>query len=213
MQGHITELKRPQETIAHMTTCPCPNMVSATRISAEIATAASARCDAIRLVFSYVDEGKLLRTETETPDAGDNSQGISEPESADDTKWDWDEKTGWDSSEREKKPGELDAERAARTEALREELRERFIRAAEAVTENEARAARIAAEGAKRPVPDPSPAPFSGNIEPDLRGSVRIGGKLVALAIVVLSTCNLFSQAAQPQSAPAHKASNRGYTG
>lgn len=143
-----------------------------------VCEAAHARCDAIRLVFAYVDETELLRTGMETEVAGDNSQGISEPDPVDETKWDWDE-TGWDSSEREKKPGELDAERAARTEALREELRERFIRAAEAVKENQAREARLAAERAGQTAPNPSSAQFSGNFEPDLRGSVRIGGKLV----------------------------------
>ena len=143
-----------------------------------VCEAAHARCDAIRLVFAYVDEAELLRTETETEDTGDNSQGISEPESTEETKWDWDE-TGWDSSEREKRPGELDAERAARTEALREQLRDRFIRAGEAVKENQARDARLAAERAGQPASNPSSAPFSGNFAPGSCGSVRIGGKLV----------------------------------
>jgi hypothetical protein len=144
-----------------------------------VCAAASARCDAVRLVFAFVDEAELQRTEMETEDTGDNSQGISELESAEETKWDWDEETGWDSSEREKKPGELDAERAARTEALRNELRARFIRAAEAVKENQEREARLAAERPGQSAANPSPAPSSGNIEPNLRGSIRIGGKLV----------------------------------
>lgn len=139
-----------------------------------VCAAASARCDAIRLVFDFVDEAELPRTEPETEEAVDNSQGISEP--AEETKWDWSE-NGWDSSEREKKPGELDAERAARTEALREELRERFIRAAEAVRENQERAARLAAE--RTGTPNPSPAQFSGNLEPHSARTVRVGGKIV----------------------------------
>jgi DNA polymerase len=82
-----------------------------------VCAAAAACCDAIRLVFDFVDEAELQRTEAQTEDAGDNSQGILEPETADETKWDWNEEAGWDSSEREKKPGEPDAEREARTEA------------------------------------------------------------------------------------------------
>ncbi len=113
--------------------------------------ASHARCDAIKLVFAYVDEAKPLRTESETEDADDHSQGLSGPDSTDETKWDWDVVTGWDSSEREKNPEEQDAARVARAEAMPEELRERFIRAAEAIEQNEARAARLAAEGANRP--------------------------------------------------------------
>lgn len=144
-----------------------------------VCAAASARCDAIRLVFDFVDEAELHRTETETEDASGNSQGISVPELAPEPKWDWDEKAGWDSSEREKKPGELDAERAARTEAMRADLRERFIRAADAVKENQEREARLAAEQANRPALDASPAQFSGNSEANSKPTIRIGGRLV----------------------------------
>lgn len=141
-----------------------------------VCAAANARCDAIRLVFDFVDEAELLRSETNMEEAGDNSPGISEQEPAEETKWDWGE-NGWDSSEREKKPGELDAERTARTEALREELRERFIRAAEAVRENQERAARLAAE--RTGATNPPPAQFSGNFAPHPAAKIRIGGKLV----------------------------------
>ena len=143
-----------------------------------VCAAASARCDAIKLVFNFVDEAELPSTELGTDDAGDNSQGNSEPEPTEETKWDWDEKTGWDSSEREKKPGELDAERAARTDALREELRERFIRAAEAVKENQERAARLASVRVNQTTLDTPAAKFSGNFEPN-SPTIRIGGKLV----------------------------------
>jgi hypothetical protein len=143
-----------------------------------VCAAASARCDAVRLVFDFVDETGLTGTAAETDAAGDDSQGNIGPETAEDANWDWSE-AGWDSSEREKKPGELDAERAARTEALREEVFEMFIRAAEGEKENEERAARLAAEQMGQTAPNPACARFSGNFEPGLAGSVRIGGKLV----------------------------------
>jgi hypothetical protein len=143
-----------------------------------VCEAAHARCDAIKLVFAYVDAAESLHNETDTDEAGDNSQGILEPEALDDTRWDWDE-TGWDSSERVKKPGELDAERAAHSEAMRQDLRERILRLGEATRENEARTTRLAAESAGQTTPTPPPAPFSGNSAPNLNGSIRIGGKLV----------------------------------
>jgi hypothetical protein len=156
-----------------------PRTMMGLMIREVVCGAASARCDAIRLVFSYVDEGGFSRAEAESEDAGDNSQRNSEPESAGETKWDWDGEKGWDSSRREKKPGELDAERAARTEALREQLRERFIRAAEAAKENQEREARLAAERAGQTAPNLPPAQFSGNIAPHAAGTIRIGGKRV----------------------------------
>jgi hypothetical protein len=127
-----------------------------------VCAAADARCDAVRLVFSFVDEGELLGTEAETEDGtedgDDNSQGLSGPESGE-TQWDWDEATGWDSSERETKPGESDVEDAAKTEALREELRDRFMRMAQGIKDNALREARLAVEQSRQP----APAQFSGN--------------------------------------------------
>ena len=106
-----------------------------------------------------------------------HNTGNSEVESLEETKWEWDE-GGWDSSEQEKDSEETDAERVARTEALRGELREKFIRAAQAVRENEARAARLAAEDVNQTAPDPAPAPFSGNSDPTMP-TIRIGGRIV----------------------------------
>jgi hypothetical protein len=85
-------------------------------------------------------------------------KGLSGPESGE-TQWDWDEATGWDSSERETKPGESVAEDAAKTEALREELHDRFMRMAQGIKDNALREARLAAEQAGRP----APAQSSGN--------------------------------------------------
>ena len=43
IHGHITELKSPQQTIAHIATGPCPKIVMATRSMATIETTARAR--------------------------------------------------------------------------------------------------------------------------------------------------------------------------
>jgi hypothetical protein len=142
-----------------------------------VCAAASSRCDAIRLVFTFVDEAELLRSEAQTDEADDNSQGNSDAELADDTKWEWNEGS-WDPSEQEKDSKESDAERAARTEALRQELREKFIRAAEAVRENQEREARLAAEAANRTAPNPGPVQFSGNLDASTP-ITRIGGRIV----------------------------------
>jgi hypothetical protein len=123
-----------------------------------VCAAADARCDAVRLVFSFVDEAELLRAEAETEDGDDNSQGLSGPES-EETQWDWDEATGWDSSERETKPGEPVAEDTAKTEALREELHDRFMRMAQGIKDNALREARLEIEQSRQP----APAQFSGN--------------------------------------------------
>lgn len=66
--------------------------------------AARAKCDAIKLVFVYLDEAE--RTEMDTDGEGDDSQGISGPE----TQWDWSEEGVWDTSRRE----EVDVEREKR---------------------------------------------------------------------------------------------------
>ncbi|HEX4159807.1 MAG TPA: hypothetical protein VHY79_15180 [Rhizomicrobium sp.] len=76
------------------------------------------------------------------------------------------------------KPGEQDVEREAGTEALRDELLERFMRAADAARENQERA-QLAAERANQAAPNPSPAQFSGNFVPSISSAIRIGGKLV----------------------------------
>ena len=155
--------------------------------------AARAKCAAIKLVFDYLDQAELERTEMETDGAEDDSQGNPEPSRAKEPQWDWDEATGWDSSRREEEYlmfERLAAERAAearqeedgrvpRTEALRDVLRQRCLRAAEADRENEARKAGLAEARGDSPPPD-APAPFSGNSgAPHKAGTMRIGGKLV----------------------------------
>jgi hypothetical protein len=150
-----------------------------------VCAAASARCDAVKLVITYLDEGELRRTEAEI--AGiDNSQGISEPESPPEPKWDWSEDGAWDASEREPHCSAEEAQAArARTEALRAELREKFLRAAEADRINAERKARLEAEReGSNGVPETHPAPISGNIPPapmpdPHAGTRRIGGRLV----------------------------------
>ncbi|HEX3664089.1 MAG TPA: hypothetical protein VHU23_02525 [Rhizomicrobium sp.] len=122
-----------------------------------VCAAADARCDAVKLVFSFVDEAEL-RTEAGTEDASDTSQGISGPESGE-TQWDWDETSGWDSSERETRPRESKAEDTAKTEALREELHDRFMRMAQGIKDNALREARLEIEQGRQP----THAPFSGN--------------------------------------------------
>ncbi|HEY3638824.1 MAG TPA: hypothetical protein VGK90_11805 [Rhizomicrobium sp.] len=141
-----------------------------------VGAAANARCDAIKLVFAYLDQAENERIEAEAQEAGDDSREEFESDSPA-PRWDWDEDGGWDSSE---KPNpQEDTEREARTEKMRGALLQKFIRVADAERENEERAARLAAE---RGEAAPS-APFPGNYSPSSQsngsGSVRIGGKLV----------------------------------
>jgi len=138
-----------------------------------VCAAAGARCDAIRLVFEYVDEAESPRIEPEADAAGDNSQGNSALQSADDTRWDWDE-AGWDSSEPEKT--DEDGESAAGTEALKNELQERIVRMVKTAKENGPVPAWLAKELADNPAP--APAPVSGNSDPH-SGFTRVGGKVL----------------------------------
>ncbi|HEX4079990.1 MAG TPA: hypothetical protein VHX61_14085 [Rhizomicrobium sp.] len=157
--------------------------------------AARAKCGAIKLVFVYLDEAE--RTEMDTDGEGDDSQGISEPE----TRWDWSEEGVWDASRREEADVERE-KRAARaeaaseaeeanlrenppsdaeTEALKEAMIQRFLGVAEADRENEARKARLAAgKNARGGVPE---VPISGNSEapatPQPERTIRVGGRLV----------------------------------
>jgi hypothetical protein len=108
--------------------------------------------------LDLADEAELARTETQTEEGGDNSQGNFAPETAEEPRRDWNEETCGDSFAREKNPGEPDAGRETRTESLREEFRDRFIRTA-----------RLAA--GNQPLPNPSPAQFSGNFAPTHRQS------------------------------------------
>jgi hypothetical protein len=155
--------------------------------------AARAKCAAIKLVFDYLDQAERERTQAETDGAEHGSQGNPEPGRAPEPQWDRDETTGWDSSRREDEYLTFErraAERAAeaepredgrdpQTEALRNGLLQRCLRAAEADRENEARLARLAEARADRPPPGPS-VPFSGNSgAPHNAGTMRIGGKLV----------------------------------
>ncbi|HEX4079023.1 MAG TPA: hypothetical protein VHX61_09145 [Rhizomicrobium sp.] len=157
--------------------------------------AARAKCDAIKLVFAYLDEAE--RTEMDTDGEGDDSQGISAPE----TQWDWSEEGVWDTSRRE----EVDVEREKRmarekaaceaaaanlrenptcdaeTRALKEAMIQRCLRAAEADRENEARKARLAA--AQNSGGAVAEVPISGNSEapatPQPERTMRVGGRLL----------------------------------
>jgi len=156
--------------------------------------AARAKCDAIKLVFAYLEEAE--RTEMESDGAGDDSQGNSAPE----TQWDWSEDGVWDTSRREeadvereqrmaRAKAEAEAEEAdlrenppcdAETKAAREAMIQRFQRVAEADRENEARKARLAAGQAGGGAPE---VPISGNSEaqptPQPERTMRVGGRLV----------------------------------
>jgi hypothetical protein len=157
--------------------------------------AARAKCDAIKLVFAYLDEAE--RTEADTEGADDDSQGNFGP----DTQWDWSEEGVWDTSRREEEYVEREKrmarEKAAseaeeanlrenppsdpETRALKEAMIQRCLRAAEADRENEARKARLAtAQNAGGGVTE---VPISGNSEapatPQPERTIRVGGRLL----------------------------------
>ncbi|HEX4078703.1 MAG TPA: hypothetical protein VHX61_07505 [Rhizomicrobium sp.] len=141
-----------------------PDSVAATRprtmlglmVQNLVLEASRARPEQIKLVFAFLEQAAVERSEREAEEGDDDSQGISGAGAASEPQWDWDEKTGWDSSRR----GEDDLEREQRiareacdrvlrenpgldanTGALSDQLRQRYLRAAEADRENLARLA------------------------------------------------------------------------
>lgn len=182
-----------------------PGAVAATRprtmmgqiVQKLVCRAGDGRCDAVRLVAFFLDEAERRRVAA-IPD--DISQGSSEVQSPPEPKWDWGEEGGWDSSGREAPDEDKrreDEAKEAKTEALRAELRERFLRAAEADRINAARKARLEAEREGRnaiaepeaaSIPGipraPAAVPNAGNFKPTAAldphaGIIRIGGRLV----------------------------------
>ena len=182
-----------------------PGAVAATRprtmmgqiVQKLVCKAGDGRCDAVRLVAFFLDEAERRRVAV-IPD--DISQGNSEVQSPPEPKWDWDDEGGWDSSGREASDEDKrreDEAKAAKTEALRAELRERFLRAAEADRINAERKARLEAEREGRnaiaepeaaSIPGipgaPAAVPNAGNFHPTAAadphaGIIRIGGRLV----------------------------------
>jgi hypothetical protein len=152
-----------------------------------VCRAGDGRCDAVRLVVFFLDEGERRRVAAEQAAMG-QSQGISEAAPAPEPEWDWDEEGGWDSSGREASGEDQrreDEASAAKTEALRAELREKFLRVAEADRTNAERKARLEAEREGRnAIGGPEAAPFSGNIQPVAAedrcvDAIRAGGRLV----------------------------------
>jgi hypothetical protein len=147
-----------------------------------VSAAARARCDCIKVVVTFLDEAEVRRTAAEI-----DSQGISEVQSPPEPKWDWSQDGVWDSSERtdeylsaEERKKKEEQESQARIVALREELKEKFLRAAEADRLNEERKARFEAE--RRGQNPPPAAPIPGNNPPAPspdRRIMRIGGKIV----------------------------------
>ena len=150
-----------------------------------VSAAATARCDAIKNVMTYLDEAEMRRSAAEI-----DSQGISEAHSLPEPRWDWSEDGVWDSSERteeylaeeERKKKEAEA-KDERVKAMRKDLMDKFIRAAEADRLNEERKVKLEAErlGAN-PVPMAPPAPISGNNPPSPdpnRRTIRVGGRIV----------------------------------
>jgi hypothetical protein len=152
-----------------------------------VCRAGEGRCDAVRLVVFFLDEAERRRVAAEQAAMGD-PQGTSGAAPAPEPAWDWDEDGAWDSSGREPS-GEgkrlEDEASAAKTEALRAELREKFLRVAEADRINAERKARLEAEREGRnAIAGPEAAPFSGNIQPVAAedrcvDAIRAGGRLV----------------------------------
>ncbi|HEX3664762.1 MAG TPA: hypothetical protein VHU23_05995 [Rhizomicrobium sp.] len=130
------------------------------------------RCDQIRLVVFFLDEGARRRTEAEIA-MGGNSQGNSElPQ----PKWEWKEDGSWDSSERETPDNEDTEAKEAQTQALREKLKDMILRAAEGDRLNAERKARIAAEQTGRtPISESNAIQFSGIIADDASDSPNSG--------------------------------------
>jgi hypothetical protein len=134
-----------------------------------VGRAAEGRCDAVRLVVFFLDEGERRRLAMETRVAGD-SQGNSAAQPPPEPRWDWSEDGEWDASGRG--PDAADREEAeaeeAKTEALRAELREKFLRVAEADRINAERKARLEAERQGRnAVTGPEAMQVSGNYAAD----------------------------------------------
>jgi hypothetical protein len=157
-----------------------PSCMLSLMVKGLVSAAANARCDCIKMVMDFLNEAEFRRTE-----AAIDSQGIIEvpPE----PRLDWQDGV-WDASERteeylaeegRKKKEEEDKE--ARCTALRAELREKFLRAAEADRLNAERQARLEAERQGRNPPPAAPsAPNSGNNPPSPdRRTIRIGGRIV----------------------------------
>jgi hypothetical protein len=152
-----------------------------------VCRAGDGRCDAVRLVVFFLDEGERRRVAAEQAAMG-QSQGISEAAPAPEPEWDWDEEGGWDSSGREASGEDQrreDEASAAKTEALRAELREKFLRAAEADRINAERKARLEArrEG-RNAIVGPQAGTSSGDIQPVAAedrcvDAIRAGGRLV----------------------------------
>jgi hypothetical protein len=118
--------------------------------------ASRARPEQIKLVFAFLEQAAVERRERAAEEGDDDSQGISGAGPASEPRWDWDEKTGWDSSPR----GEDDPEREEQVTrdafdrvlrenpdleadigALSDQLQHRYLRAAEADRGNLARLA------------------------------------------------------------------------
>lgn len=183
-----------------------PDSVAATRprtmmgqiVCNLVCRASEGRCDAVRLVVFFLDEGERRRLAA-IPD--DISEGISPPPSPPEPKWDWDEEGGWDCSGREASDEDQRREaeaKEAKTEALRAELKEMFLRATEAERVNAERKARIAAEREGRNAVT-EPAPFSGNY-PGAPGAARVSGNCPPKAMVAPISGN--SAAAPDPNAP-----------
>jgi len=147
---------------------------------------ATGRCDQIKLVVFFLDEAARRREAAEQSAAlDDNSEGISAPPSPPEPKWDWSEDGAWDSTPREDNAAAREEkERSeAKTEALRNELRERFHRALEAERLNAERRVRLELEREGRmAAPGRDAAPNPGTVPPSAAreaGTQRVGGRIV----------------------------------
>ena len=149
-----------------------------------VRSAASGRCNQVKLVVFFLDEAERRRSAVEEI-AAPAEQGNSEPEAP--PNWDWSEDGVWNSTMREddETAREEKERHEAHAEALRAELGDRFRRALEAERINTERRVRLELEREGRSAaPETQAAPFSGNIPPDVprdphAGTVRIGGRIV----------------------------------
>jgi hypothetical protein len=131
-----------------------------------VCRAGEGRCDAVRLVVVFLDEGERRRVAAEQAAMGD-SQGNSAPLSPPEPSWDWDEEGAWDSSGRaasDEDGRREDEAKEAKAEALRDELKGMIERRVEAERINTERRVRLEMEREGRNAIAGTPAaPFSGN--------------------------------------------------
>jgi hypothetical protein len=159
-----------------------PSCMLSLMVKGLVSAAANARCDCIKMVMNFLNEAEFRRSE-----AAFDAEGNFDLEVPPEPRLDWQDGV-WDSSERtdeylaeEERKKKEEEDKEARCTALRAELREKFLRAAEADRLNAERKARIEAERqGLNPPPAAPAAPNSGNNPPSPdRRTIRVGGRIV----------------------------------